>query len=685
MPSLLELVKTFPLHGLTNYAPAVYRSLPSKVELADYWVTDFGAEDQSSDLIITIQSFRVNNGNSYVNVATLQECIDTVKTFYWDAVNQELFAHLAISVDPLFDNFSYGAAYRFCSGKTLYIDNEEYIPILLSSPSIAQSEDLIDYDQLDFISGSFQLDNNNQDLDFIINENIIGNDAFYSHIPEGKDTRDDIVQLGSFFVKDYRISENTTTVDMQDRREAGSIKVPTEKFNDTDYPNIDPELVGEIIPLLFGIPRETGAISVNSELLTGNAEYKLAQELISIGTTQVSIDDIWTTITPVSVNLPLGEFILPEFVNTASTATISDNGTDNVRITKAGAFTGVLADQKAQCVFSADYTDGNYNILFVDPSGNYIDISQGYTVSTPTANCNIFNGARLPSGALRDVKILSPSGIAISKTTDIIHILSARYENVSFDANNYDLTEWNSVSDLQSTGSYMITEKVFLYDVIKDIQNGSLRRFRYEFKTNGNRTLILNDDNALIKGLIYNVDFDEIEVYTDSDLIYSDTLVNYNKSYYSEKYLKKTEDLYRGEVTGEYRKDNTLTVDSVMTNPVDASSRALNDSERFRIVPELTILKLKGSQFLDLRIYDIFNIELTKGFTDVDKELIIGREFYGFKKCKVLSIDPDSDENINTVKFQILGEATFVNSLIFDNGDTMVFDNFDIMTDDGLE
>ena len=67
------------------------------------------------------------------------------------------------------------------------------------------------------------------------------------------------------------------------------------------------------------------------------------------------------------------------------------------------------------------------------------------------------------------------TGIDISKTTDIIHILSSRYENVSFDANNYDITEWNSVSDLQSVGSYMIIEPVFLYDVIKDVQNGSLK------------------------------------------------------------------------------------------------------------------------------------------------------------------------------------------------------------------
>lgn len=657
MPSILELIRVTPETALFNYRPGVYYSMPGSFTLASYWTDIFEAPTEEED-ITRIRSFYVNRSTSYEEVFSLADSLDEEETFYWDNDNQVLYVHFTIDVGVWFDYLTYGTARRFCTGETLYIDDEEYIPSLLSAPSIAQEEDLVDYDSLNFISGSFSLDNSNQDFEFMITENVIGTDAFYSYIPKGSESSDDLVRLGTFYVEDYTIGLNEASIDVQDRREAGNLQIPTEKLSDDDYPNIDPEIVSDIIPLIFGIPREAPAICVNSELDEGDVEYVVASDMTSLGTVQVEIDDVWTTIEPTNVDLEKGEFTIPETLNSASGASISSSDDDYVKITSSGAFDGVLVDQSVYCEFSSDtYDDGTYTVEEVDDDGDYIVISTSYSSSTPTVDCFVYNGGRTSSGSLREVKLLLPEGIPIEKTTDIIHIIADRYEDVPFDSDSYDLDEWECVSHLQSTGSYMLTDQEYIYDIIKDVQNGSKRRFRFEYKADGKRTLLLNDDGKLPTGIIYSVDYDDLEIYTDSDLIYSGVDIEYDKSYYSDgTYTEENTDYY-DIVTGDYKQDRTLEIDSLMTEQEDAEFKASSDAGRFSEVPRLVDLTLKGDYFLDIRIYDIFNIELTKGFTNYDTQEVEGREFYGFKRCKVLSIDPDADTETNTVKFQILGDV----------------------------
>ena len=56
-------------------------------------------------------------------------------------------------------------------------------------------------------------------------------------------------------------------------------------------------------------------------------------------------------------------------IDTATGASISDNGSGFVRITSAGDFANSLVDVYAYCDFAATYTDGIYNITAVDGSG----------------------------------------------------------------------------------------------------------------------------------------------------------------------------------------------------------------------------------------------------------------------------------------------------------------------------
>jgi hypothetical protein len=75
-------------------------------------------------------------------------------------------------------------------------------------------------------------------------------------------------------------------------------------------------------------------------------------------------------------------------LDTASGATVTNNGSSFLRITSAGNFSNSLVDVYVYCDFTATYTDGPYKITAVDASDNYIDIDLAYSADT-TANVNV--------------------------------------------------------------------------------------------------------------------------------------------------------------------------------------------------------------------------------------------------------------------------------------------------------
>ena len=52
--NILEIGITRQASGFVNYAPFVYSISPAGFTLADYWITTFGAEDESNDKTVRI-------------------------------------------------------------------------------------------------------------------------------------------------------------------------------------------------------------------------------------------------------------------------------------------------------------------------------------------------------------------------------------------------------------------------------------------------------------------------------------------------------------------------------------------------------------------------------------------------------------------------------------------------------
>lgn len=104
-------------------------------------------------------------------------------------------------------------------------------------------------------------------------------------------------------------------------------------------------------------------------------------------------------------------------IDTAAAASISDNGSSKVRITKAGAFDGAAVGLLVYCDFSATYTDGRYEIIAVDASDNYIDIELAYSSDVPTVGCSV-GGALLTVKGMVDLLVTGDTGYIVESATD---------------------------------------------------------------------------------------------------------------------------------------------------------------------------------------------------------------------------------------------------------------------------
>jgi hypothetical protein len=300
----------------TNTAPFTYKSLPASYQAANYWVNLFGAADESVTITKNITSFIQGSAIHYSNVLSLLDCIDIETSFFWDSINEILYDHVSHNANQFTDTYEYGNSFGFTDTGAIYIDNLFYEPLIKSIPNIAQQQDIINYKQLSFLSGSIEMDNTEGKLDFLIDLNIMGNDyrLYFLETEAGIQNynRTEFVSLAAFFLEDYTIGLSTTIFDLQDIRKKQNVKILTELFTVAEYSDLNEKYIDKPIPLLYGQVRVSEAIPVDGDAGSGTVEFRQAIILTSIGTVQVEIDDLWTTKATASVDLSTGSFTLSE-------------------------------------------------------------------------------------------------------------------------------------------------------------------------------------------------------------------------------------------------------------------------------------------------------------------------------------------------------------------------------------
>lgn len=339
---IFELSRPVLAPAFRNERPFVYSTAPGDWETADFWTSAFGAPKESASESMHIASFFRDGVNRYGKMISFLALLAQERSFWWgiessivteggvpltydgvtvtDGISSQarLYVHLEHDQLILGPVYQYGKTEGFCKERGLYIDDIFYSPVLESIPSLSQEQDIEAYDALAFISGAAVFKNHNGDLDWMIDQPPFGFECAIARLALEKGVRDytraDLTYLAALYVEDFSASLSKTTLNLQDRRKAQNIKVPTELLSAADYSDLEDNLVDKPVPLLYGTVSALTPILLNGKAETGIVQYQIAQSIVSMGTVQVKKTinevDTWVTVTPASVDLTTGIFTL---------------------------------------------------------------------------------------------------------------------------------------------------------------------------------------------------------------------------------------------------------------------------------------------------------------------------------------------------------------------------------------
>ena len=604
---IVELSITEQLGQLTNIEPFVYAARPGTFSSTATFPVIFGWTVATETTSVSIIDFLRSPATRYVEKSSYSDVVDDEASWYFDSGAQILYFHTEHTIDWR-STFLQGNSFGYCSERMVNIGAFPHLPLVKSTPSLSQSQDLIDYDIPSLISGAIEFDNSKALLDFIIDLNIYGNRINISFLDDDPliDQYDlsDPDPIASLYVKDYAFDVGLLYIRVKDLREEGNVQVPVDLFSDDDYSDIEDDLINKPIPLAYGELREIPLVCTNGKTTSGNVNYRAGILMADFGTAYVKDGDVWTSVTPVSTDTATGEIVLAE--------ADARNGTD-----------------------------------------------------------------------ARDAKLVNCEGIANDRASDVIVDLNERVLGLGFNSSNYDLTEWAVESlSLQPIAMYIDDQKK-LFEVISDIQNGVNVGFRYEITAAGLRTIRIDSESrtpVLHAPNTEMLDRDSLPVETDTDTLAAIVNIDYSKSYITDKYLRYTDDSQAASVLAAHKQKPTTTIQTLLTTSALAAIRATYHLDRNSIVRGIFSTVLMGSRYLSLRVLDLITTEITPSdFVDIDNSYIEGREYFGIKTIKLISVDPDLKARTQQVSGVIIGTAEFPEQIIVESGGTTT----ELIHDDG--
>jgi len=270
---------------------------------------------------------------------------------------------------------------------------------------------------------------------------------------------------------------------------------------------------------------------------------------------------------------------------------------------------------------------------------------------------------RNAGGAILDVKLVDPIGIAITYASDVIVDLNDRAYGTLFTDTFYDTAEWAAEETYLSEIGIVFNRQVELLEAIRIIQNGSNRGFRYEFNSEGKRTIRIDREDRDLIATLHPTHFDatDLKVPSNKKNVYGNVIVNYYQSFYDNEVLTIINDDYSEIVGRNYKQIKPITIDSYLTTESDAEELGLYLATRLKDIPHTVAIdirmtnKTERALFLNLRIFDIIKTALTPGaWVDFENLEITGREFYGIQALKIISIAPVPGKNVNRIIGKLL-------------------------------
>lgn len=310
---VVTIARTEPFTSPHYIAPFTVRQLFS-YDIDPWWFSTFGAPDESSTpnppVVLSVKC----DNEGYALTSTEADCIDTEKSWFKDGTGYS--AHLNHSVVWEGVTFNLGVGSGYTDSGVVYIDNSEYLPLITQAPSIESSEDIVGYSKIRLINGSVELSNISGIADYLKTQDIVGNFAILSHLPDssvtdGVASSTDVTDLFRYVVQSASIGNSNVSFELKDIRGTDK-KIPTRFIDDITYPFVSDTIEGKVVPIAYGLFRDLGATAVTSmETGTTSATYRACEFLTTLSEVRVKVAETWETRTPSSTDLANGVFTIP--------------------------------------------------------------------------------------------------------------------------------------------------------------------------------------------------------------------------------------------------------------------------------------------------------------------------------------------------------------------------------------
>jgi hypothetical protein len=303
---------------------------------------------------------------------------------------------------------------------------------------------------------------------------------------------------------------------------------------------------------------------------------------------------------------------------------------------------------------------------------------------TPTAT-DLLNGSFTVSGTDgrdEDGEVLEmfcectgilDEGETYASPLGILKWVEAEYNNAAFTDSFFDTTEISAeIGALKPIALYTADKQVEISELVRQMQEGSSNRFRYEISPSGKRTARLDNldrEPIMFVGKEEILENDEMTIYTDKATIAATIKINYGQDGITGKYKTVVDTSQESAVAQNARERPELEFDTFLTSRTHAIARAALEASRLGQIRRFTDCTLRGERFLTLRIYDIITAEL------VDET----QDWMGVWTCQVLAVAPDTDNEQNKVTLLLIERQADIDEnqtlLINHEGDIIVTDS----------
>ena len=552
----------------------------------------------------------------------------------------------------------------FTNGKPRLADGVMYRPGLLTTPVLEQNADVFTYDKMKFNNASVSLDNTNGQFDDV--NNLFGNDfnIFVDEIEDNERT-ENIVRLSDDMLYDQLIAagtdinklvvlgtKNNETINkrgyqryyianiivglenanfqLKDKRERFSAKIPEEIFNANEYPSIDDKLIDkdkqEAYGYCLGIP---GICTHGKETLDkfgkviNQYHFRFSSQISRVDRIQVKMNDIWTTVYQGERPEPNSPDDWPGNYPLWNPEVAKGNAVDYLDI---GEITLDYSVAKKGGERKNEANEIRMDGVFNNPEKRKIEI----------------NEAVMPLDIIKDI---------IIKHTDIL------YKNMYFDIAELE----SELGVLNHKIGILFDKQQTVYEAIEKLQSGSVKGFQFQIHKD-KFTARLDDPERMPDknlGAIRSHDIlslDEVEVDWNANLYGTHTDIGYAYNYSEGSGRRFVDTDRRQAILDIHQVEKVWEADSLLYDIEDAKLKSdilLEDFIELR--PIISNIKLFGTKWFDLRVYDMVLIDFRK--IEKLRNRTIARDFAGKQLCQILRISSDANTGITTIDVRVRKEV----------------------------